>query len=48
MPPARHARRDLQAFHARQVSLRMCLKRGQAQRKEHHYKDVSFHSLFDF
>ncbi|EXY41814.1 hypothetical protein M117_1137 [Bacteroides fragilis str. 3774 T13] len=35
MSPARHARRDLQAFHARQVSLCVCLKRGQAQRKEY-------------
>jgi len=43
-----HARRNLQAFHARQVSLCVCLVEMQAQRKEHHYKNVFLHSLFDF
>ena len=33
--PVRHARRNLQALHARQVSLRPCLVEMQAQRKEH-------------
>ena len=35
MHPVRHARRYLQALHARQVSLRPCLVEMQAQRKEH-------------
>ena len=35
MNPVRHARRNLQALHARQVSLRPCLVEMQAQRKEH-------------
>ena len=44
----RHARRYLQALHARQVSLRPCLVEMQAQRKECHYKDKFLHRLFDF
>ena len=48
MYPVRHARRNLQALHARQVSLRSCLVEMQAQRKECHYKDKFLHRLFDF
>ena len=45
MYPVRHARRDLQAFHARQVSLCMFLVEMQAQRKEHHYKEATSASM---
>ena len=46
MHPVRHARRYLQAPHARQVSLRPCLVEMQAQRKECHYKDKFLHAHF--